>query len=282
MVLKEASYPRRNTIFARAKTSLKTKAPELVVLLVRMMRDPERIIKNPGDFLSVMRFLRESVPHMSLREKLSLVHSFYSISYSVDCPHTESEMLSFITTILKMPSEVAGCVVEAGCYKGGSTAKFSLAVKLTGRQLVVFDSFEGLPDNDEVHERTILGEIPNFQKGRYCGHLDEVKQNVAGAGAPDVCRFVPGWFENTMPHFSEPIAAIYLDVDLVSSTKTCLKYLYPLLSPGGYVFSQDGHLPLVIDALQDDEFWQREVGFDRPSFLGLGTKKLVMARKPPE
>lgn len=244
------------------------------------MRDPERIIKNPGDFLSVVKFLGGSVPGISLRERVSLVYYLYSISYSVDCPHTESEMLSLITTILTMPKELEGCVVEAGCYKGGSTAKFSLAVKVTGRQLVVFDSFEGLPDNDEVHERTILGEIPNFKKGRYCGHLDEVKQNVAGAGALEVCRFVPGWFEDSMPHFSEPIAAIYLDVDLVSSTKTCLKYLYPLLSPGGYVFSQDGHLPLVTKALQDDEFWQSEVGFEKPLFLGLGTKKLVMARKP--
>lgn len=46
-------------------------------------------------------------------------------------------------------------------------------------------------------------------------------------------RFIKGWFEDTMPVFNERIIAAYIDVDLASSTKTCLKYLYPLLVPGG-------------------------------------------------
>ncbi len=50
------------------------------------------------------------------------------------------------------------------------------------------------------------------EKGSYKGTLDEVKANVAQYGHIEVCRFVKGWFDDTLPHFKEPIAAIYLDV----------------------------------------------------------------------
>ncbi len=36
-----------------------------------------------------------------------------------------------------------------------STAKFSLAAAFAGRELVVFDSFQGLPYNNEPHDRNI-------------------------------------------------------------------------------------------------------------------------------
>jgi O-methyltransferase len=266
---------------SKPRAIIKKRAPASLILSVRMFRDPERVTKNPADIGSVMRFLRQPLTDISLRQKLAVIRALYTISYAVDCPHTEREMLSFITTILTTPREVPGCIVEAGCYKGGGTAKFSLAAKLARRQLVVFDSFEGLPENREMHDQTIFGETPNFQKGRYYGALNEVRSNVSEYGALDVCRFIKGWFCDTMPAFTEPVAAIYLDVDLVASTKTCLKYLYPLLSPGGYVYSQDGHLPLITQVLQDEKFWRMEVGCARPVFAGISAEKLVMARKSP-
>ena len=81
-------------------------------------------------------------------------------------------------------------------------------------------------------------------KGKYCGSLEEVKNNIAKYGEIGVCHFIKGWFEETMSLFNKRIAAAYLDVDLASSTKTCLKYLYPLLVPGGVIISQDGDFPL--------------------------------------
>ena len=83
-----------------------------------------------------------------------------------------------------------------------------------------------------------------------------------------------------MPDFSKPIIAAYIDVDLASSTRTCLKYLYPLLFPKGVFFSQDGHLPLVIDVFSDEKFWEKEVGFNKPLIAGLGKKKLIKVIKP--
>jgi O-methyltransferase len=89
------------------------------------------------------------------------------------------------------------------------------------------------------------------------------------------CEFVEGLFDDTMPRFSVPIVTAFLDVDLASSTRTCLKYLYPLLVPGGVLIAHDGHLPLVRDVYSDAEFWTKEVGCRKPHVEGLGTQKLL-------
>lgn len=210
---------------------------------------------------------------MPLYQRLDIIKKLSIISMNVDCPHSQADMLAFITSILSL--SVPGCFVEAGCYKGGSTAKFSLAVHHAGRRLFVFDSFEGIPPNDEPHNKSIFGTPVEFHEGDYCGTFLEVKDTINTYGYPDVCELVKGWFEHTMPGFHEPIAGIYLDCDLASSTRTCLIHLYPKLEVGGVVYSQDGHLPLVLEVFDDDHFWEAEVGCRKPRIEGLGTRQLI-------
>jgi O-methyltransferase len=210
-----------------------------------------------------------------LRKKLSIVRQLYRISAAIESTHTQSEMLAYVTTILSLPRNGKGVVVEAGCYKGSSTAKISLAAEVAARELVVFDSFQGLPENEEPKQRTIFGEVVYCEQGAYWGNLEEVRANVSTYGKIDCCRFIPGWFDDTMPDFHEPISAAYLDVDVAASTRTCLKYLYPLLEVGGVLYSQDGHLPLVTAVFDDDSFWLTEVGCEKPRILGLGESKLI-------
>ena len=80
--------------------------------------------------------------------------------------------------------------------------------------------------------------------------------------------------------FSQPVALAYLDVDLASSTKTCLKNLYPLLSPGGSIYSQDGDFPLVVEVFNNEKFWKEEVGcVELPQVTGLGKKITVITKR---
>ncbi len=235
--------------------------------------------KKKGRF---SRNLAPPMPGLGLAERTKLHGEITKISRNVPCAHEESEVLSFNYAILALPDTVEGCVIECGAFKGGSTAKFSLATRMVNRKLYVFDSFEGLPENDEEHTESILGHsIENwFDPGEFNGALEEVKANITKYGAIEVCEFVQGYYENTMPDFKEKVAAVYIDVDLASSTKTCLKYLWPLLSPGGVVMSQDGDFPLVIEAYDDDEFWENEVGCPKPVIDGLGTRKIISITKP--
>jgi O-methyltransferase len=73
-----------------------------------------------------------------------------------------------------------------------------------------------------------------------------------------------------------PVVAACVNVDLVQSTKDCLRFLYPLVPRGGIIISQDGHFPWIIELLRDDEFWRREIGVEKPPMEGLGSSKFVI------
>ena len=238
-----------------------------------------RSILDLTDVRSSVRFLLDFSLPVSFVTRLRYVGSIYRTSYRVDCAHTQSEILECAAALLSFGGSPQAVFVEAGCYKGGSAAKFSAAARLVGRDFVAFDSFEGLPANDEQHGATIQGDKPRFDEGRYRGSLEEVEANIRTYGSIESSQLVKGWFDQTMPAFSRPIAVAYLDVDLVSSTRTCLRHLYPLLEPGGSIYSQDAHLPLIIDLLRTDAFWREEVGCETPAIEGLGSRKLVRITK---
>jgi O-methyltransferase len=208
-------------------------------------------------------------------QRVSLVRRFYVISYKVDCPHTENELITVARTILNLSPDVTGTVVEAGAFHGGSTAKLSLVCRLAGRQFAVFDSFEGMPNNNEVHGKSIFGREHHFPKGSHAVSLEEVKKNVEKYGDISRCSFFKGWFSRTMPDFKKPVALACINADLVQSTKDCLINLYPLVSKGGLILSQDGHFPWIIELLHDDQFWKKEIGIKKPHMKDLGTSKLV-------
>jgi len=242
---------------------------------------PYRFIRKPVLSIKCILFPL-TIPNTSYFQRASVAYRIEKISWNVRCTHQQSHTGSFISSFISIPSTKEGCIVEAGCFKGGSAAKFSVAAKLVNRELVVFDSFQGLPENEEPHDRNITGNSIKgwFKGGNYCGTLEEVKSNIEKFGEIDVCTFIKGWFEDTMPNFSNKICAAYLDVDLASSTRTCLKYLYPLVIPGGVLISQDGDFPLVIDVFSNDEFWEKEVGCQKPHIEGLGKSKIIKIVKP--
>lgn len=238
-------------------------------------------LRNTSDLRSAIRFMIRRDLQVSFKERLRFVLRIYRISLRVWCAHTQKEIIEVATAVLKIPNEVKGAVVEAGCYKGGSTAKLSLVARLSDRPLIAFDSFEGLPENDESSQVSIFGEVPNFSRGIYSGSFEEVTANVRRYGDIERCIFFSGWFEETMPRFQNDIVVAFLDVDLVSSTRTCLKYLFPRLQPGGVIFSQDGHLPHIIKLLDDDRFWEEEIGRKKPPIEGLHKQKLVRLTNQP-
>ncbi|MEW6709913.1 MAG: TylF/MycF/NovP-related O-methyltransferase [Candidatus Riflebacteria bacterium] len=243
-------------------------------------------------FRKLKEIWRESVDFANLRMEIQniigaddlnrLLQQFNLISKSVECPHNPSHILTFVLAMLKTSSLGEGCFVEAGCFKGGSTAKLSLIARRLKKRLIVFDSFEGLPPNQEAHQQTIHGQSIEgwFKEKEFCGGLEEVKNNVTRFGDIDSCEFIKGWFENTLPDFNQPVLAAYIDVDLASSTRTCIKNLFPKMVKGGHLVSQDGDFPLVIEALEDKNFWLQEVGCPMPEIQGLRQKKMLTILKP--
>lgn len=244
------------------------------------MFDVQRWRENRSNARTAWRLIFNQSIGLSLQQRLTVIERFWRISAEVTCPHTQHEMLSVAAAIFSVPANRPGLIVEAGAYKGGSTAKLSLCAALTNRQLAVYDSFEGIPPNDEVHQMQFDQRgVAIFKPGDYAGSLDDVKNAVARFGAAEACSYHKGWFCDTMRDFNTPVAVAYIDVDLISSTRDCLTPLYRCLVPGGTIFSQDGHLSGIIDLLKDADYW-RDVGGPAPQISGLGSRKLVRITKP--
>ena len=245
--------------------------------IIRWKRGIEAAARRTVTELPLARFVVSGPA--SLPDRWRLARAFRRIHRTIVASHTHEELIEIVSAILSLPPGVEGALVEAGCFKGASAAKLSLVARLTGRPLILCDSFAGIPDNAESHGQTTDGVQADFRAGQYRGGLDEVHDAIGRYGDLEPCRFVKGWFEDTLPTLSGPIAVAFIDVDLAASTRTCVRELYPRLSPGGMLFSHDGHLPLCIEALRDPQLWA-STGQPLPVIDGLGTRKLVRITKP--
>jgi O-methyltransferase len=154
---------------------------------------------------------------------------------------------------------IEGDLVECGVAAGSQIAAFQVALenfKATGvdRLIYAFDSFEGIPLAGEFDtEQAGIGAITHdkyapieqrlVSSGITVHSQENVMQNFANWGLPiDNIVFVKGWFQHTIESKAKSIKAISilrLDGDLHESTLICLKYLYPLVSKGGFVIIDD-------------------------------------------
>lgn len=180
------------------------------------------------------------------------------------------EQLTMLSALLRLPASLEGAVVECGSYQGGTTVNLSQAAKLVGRRLYVFDSFEGLPEpksGDSRHLAMNVSEYHLYSKGSWCGSLELVRRNVAKYGVLDVCTFVKGYFDVTLPKFSETVAFAFCDVDLRDSLETCLRYLWPLMCRNAVLFTHEAHHVEIASLFYESVVWDGTP----PGLVGAGS-----------
>lgn len=152
-------------MFTKLKALLKKALPTKIYRILRLLWNSRH------DLMVCISFMKNRSLSISFADRLRILTQLYVIDFNLETLQTQEEILNYIQTILSLPLDSKGVLVEAGCYKGSSTAKFSLAAEIVGRELVVFDSFEGLPENNEPHDKNIFGGKASFKKGDYCGSL---------------------------------------------------------------------------------------------------------------
>ena len=170
-----------------------------------------------------------------------LAHQTNEIHQRIVCAHQPHEATEVMGVILA-PSTPAGPVVELGAYKGGMSAKLALACRLAGRELYVCDTFTGLPTAEKHMD--IYGKEKNYTVGSYAGSMEEVKQATDGYAI-----LVPGLFSDTLPTLMIRPAVVFMDVDLISSAQTALRYLWPRLLPGGFWFIHEAGVQTFVEAI---------------------------------
>jgi hypothetical protein len=99
---------------------------------------------------------------------------------------------------------------------------------------VIADSFAGLPPDDDD-----VGTDKYYQVGDFAGSRQEVEQNLRTFGDIASVEFLEGWYSDTLRGWNRPLALLWMDVDLVSSTRDLLRPCLPLLDPRGVIFSHE-------------------------------------------
>src|SRR6476469_264019 len=95
------------------------------VLTPRPLRLMRRRLWNFQREAPLRRFVMTPPPPLSRQQAMTLASRFITAHDHLDCAHTHSEMDTIVRAIFAFPRSVQGCIVEAGCFKGGSTVKLS-------------------------------------------------------------------------------------------------------------------------------------------------------------
>jgi O-methyltransferase len=135
--------------------------------------------------------------------------------------------LALALAIQRLKKEgIEGSVAEFGVYLG-HTSKF-LHELAPERRLYLFDTFAGFPEQDlQATNDDRFQDTSQESVARYIGDL----QNVI---------FRVGFFPDTAEGLQdERFSLVMLDCDLYQSAVAGLRFFYPRLVPGGYLFLHD-------------------------------------------
>lgn len=165
------------------------------------------------------------------------------VSGSLEClkrpRHLDKNYFDYVrlATLELVSDEIArknlkGNVAELGVYKG----KFARYINqyFKERKLYLFDTFEGF-DARDIHVEKAEG-------------LSSGSQNFADTSIESVLRQMPhkencipvkGFFPESAANVNDRFVFVSIDADLYEPIYEGLKFFYPLLVPGGYIFIHD-------------------------------------------
>jgi O-methyltransferase len=139
------------------------------------------------------------------------------------------------TVQLIYDGKIAGAVAELGVFQGDFAKHINIL--FPDRTLYLFDTFEGFSEIDIKKEKEV-GTKRVFERSyNYSG--TNVQLVMGKMKNPDKCVIRKGYFPKTAEGLEEHFAFVSLDADLYQPMLEGLKYFYPRLSKGGYIFVHD-------------------------------------------
>ena len=204
--------------------------------------------------------------NMNFLKKLKLGFTMLLNNLRIETGIAYPVLLAMALKILETPPEKKGDILECGTWKGGSAVNLSLVSKIVGRKLLIYDSFEGLPEPER--EDLAYGKA---EKGKHLGTIDEVKKNIRKYGDINSCEFIKGWFDKTLPELKNEILLCLLDVDFQDSLNTCVKYIWPKLVEDGFIFLDECLNTDYIALFYSERWWKENFNTIPPGLIGAGT-----------
>jgi len=169
-----------------------------------------------------------------IREIAQLEHKRIIDPYQLPYPDMDFIRISSLELIMHEIAEknVPGAVAELGVYYGGF-AKF-ISLCFPDRKLYLFDTFEGFAESDLKAEQQ-KGFSSVFQDFK----VEDLEVTLKKITNRDNCIIKKGLFPHTAMGLEETFCFVSIDTDLYQPIYEGLKYFYPRLQKGGYIFVHD-------------------------------------------
>lgn len=129
-------------------------------------------------------------------------------------------------------NQVAGNLAELGVYKGDFAKRVNQL--FPDKKLYLFDTFEGFDKKDISTEKQ-----RNFSSGTQDFSDTSVDLVLNKMMYRENCIIKKGFFPDSAKEVVDKFCFVSLDADLYEPILAGLKFFYPLLEPGGYIFVHD-------------------------------------------
>lgn len=184
------------------------------------------------DFLIKLTNIFLSTFGLKVTRKMVAFKNSYSLPYiSVD--NTRTNLLEIVSKEIR-DNNIEGAVAELGVYKG----EFAKCINFLfpDKELYLFDTFSGFDVKDieiELREKYSDG-TQDFSDTSISLVISKMKN-------PSNCKILKGFFPDTTKELKEDIefSFVSIDTDLYEPIYNGLKYFYPRLVRGGYIFVHD-------------------------------------------
>ena len=178
---------------------------------------------------------------------------------------TEKETEKIID-LAKKCLKVEGDVMEMGCYKGDTSLLLAEVLVGTGKELWIYDSFEGLPEKG-AEDESALG--VNFKQGELLVTKREVKERFLRAGLP-VPAIKKAWFADLVEtDLPEKISLAFLDGDLYESIKDSLHLVGSKMTNGGIIIIHDYNNPALPGVVKAVDEWMKDKKYLKEVFQSM-------------
>jgi O-methyltransferase len=154
-------------------------------------------------------------------------------------------MIQLLGTQLSEALQLEGDICEFGIAQGATSALMANEIRDTGKNLWLFDSFEGLPmptDRDVLIDDIFhLGSMEKYH-GTMASGPEQVTARLKAINFPfERVKVVPGFIEKTAQSAKLPpeVCFAYVDFDFYEPIKIALELLDPRLPVGGVVVVDD-------------------------------------------
>ncbi len=139
----------------------------------------------------------------------------------------KANKLKNLVRLLKSVEHIRGDAAELGVYTGGS-AKL-MAMVAPNRPLHLFDTFEGIPEDDT--------ETQGHHKGEFASALEDVQAYLHGYRV----SYHVGIFPQSIPEElnSCKFAFVHLDADTFQSTRAGIEWFWQRMMPGAVMVLDD-------------------------------------------